>query len=134
MVDLRVDGSLHRSYRMASMPMLPVAADWLGPLLVGQATTRTVTMVLEPVEAAKAAAAANRQLTSLEASDTDKAERKFRVTARERRRREDAEARDASWPAATPSSATPGSSPSPPPTSTRWTRPARRSSRPPASR
>ena len=90
----RVDGSLHRSYRMASMPMLPVAADWLGPLLVGPATTRTVTMVLEPVEAAKAAAAANRQLTSLEASDTDKAERKFRVTARERRRREDAEARE----------------------------------------
>ena len=115
----RVDGSLHRSYRMASMPMLPVAADWLGPLLVGQAATRTVTMVLEPVAAAKAAAAANRQLTSLEASDTDKAQRKFRVTARERRRRADVEDRERELARGMPSSATPGSSPSPPPTPTR---------------
>jgi hypothetical protein len=90
----RVDHSLHRTYRMASLPMLPVPADWLGPLLVGPAATRTVTMVLEPVPLGKAAAAANRELTSLEASDDDKMRRGFRVTARERRRRADVEARE----------------------------------------
>jgi hypothetical protein len=90
----RVDGSAHRTYRMASLPMLPVPADWLGPLLVGPAATRTVTMVYEPVPLQKAAAAANRELTSLEASDDDKMRRGFRVTARERRRRADVETRE----------------------------------------
>ena len=48
----RVDESVHRTYRMAALPMLPVPANWLDSLLTDTATTRTVTVVLraDPVE------------------------------------------------------------------------------------
>ena len=75
------------------------------------ATTRTVTVVLEPIPLNKAAAAANRDLTSIESSHEDKARRGFRVTARERRRLADVEAANGSWPVAIPSSVTPAWSP-----------------------
>ena len=88
----RVDNSLHRTYRMTSLPLLPMPANWLDSLLTDTATTRTVTIVLEPIPLNKAAAAANRELTSIEASHEDKARRGFRVTARERRRLADVEA------------------------------------------
>ena len=75
--------------------MLPVPANWLDSLLTDTATTRTVTMVYEPIPLNKAAAAANRDLTSIESSHEDKARRGFRVTARERRRLADVEGREA---------------------------------------
>ena len=90
----RVDESVHRTYRMAALPMLPVPANWLDSLLTDTATTRTVTMVYEPIPLNKAAAAANRDLTSIESSHEDKARRGFRVTARERRRLADVEGRE----------------------------------------
>ena len=90
----RVDESVHRTYRMTSLPMLPVPANWLDSLLTDTATTRTVTVVYEPIPLNKAAAAANRELTSIESSHEDKARRGFRVTARERRRLADVEARE----------------------------------------
>ena len=90
----RVDESVHRTYRMAALPMLPVPANWLDSLLTDTATTRTVTMVYEPIPLNKAAAAANRELTSIESSHEDKARRGFRVTARERRRLADVEGRE----------------------------------------
>lgn len=90
----RVDGSVHRSYRIAGWPMLPVKADWLQPLLTGDAATRTVTMVLEPVPLARAAAEANRQLTSIESDLSQKERHGFRLTARERRRQADVEGRE----------------------------------------
>ena len=51
-------------------------------------------MVFEPIPLNKAAAAANRELTSIESSHEDKTRRGFRVTARERRRLADVEARE----------------------------------------
>ena len=90
----QVDESLHRTYRIAALPMLPVPANWLDSLMTDTATTRTVTVVLEPIPLNKAAAAANRDLTSIESSHEDKARRGFRVTARERRRLADVEARE----------------------------------------
>jgi hypothetical protein len=74
--------------------MLPVTADWLAPLLVGDAVTRTVTVVMEPVPLARAALDANRQLTSIEADEQQKERHGFRLTARERRRHADVEARE----------------------------------------
>ena len=53
-----------------------------------------MTVVLEPIPLNKAAAAANRDLTSIESSHEDKARRGFRVTARERRRLADVEGRE----------------------------------------
>jgi hypothetical protein len=91
---VRVDGAVHRSYRVHAWPMLPVPADWLAPLLTGDCVTRTVTVVLEPVPLAQAAAAANRDLTSLEADQAQKERHGFRLTARERRRHADVENRE----------------------------------------
>ncbi|MCU1391146.1 MAG: hypothetical protein JWL72_4484 [Ilumatobacteraceae bacterium] len=92
--DAAVDGSLHRSYRVASWPMLPVGADWMAPLLTGATATRTVTMVLEPVALTRAAQEANRQLTSIEADRQQKEGHGFRLTARDRRRHADVESRE----------------------------------------
>ena len=91
---VRVDGSFHRSFRIATWPMLPVSADWLAPLVVGDAATRTVTIVAEPVPLSKAAQDANRQLTSIEADQQQKEQHGFRLTAREHRRRTDVETRE----------------------------------------
>ena len=92
---VQVDGSVHRSYPVAAWPMLPMSADWLGHLLTGaDQATRTVTVVMEPVPMRKAAQAANRELASLEADASEKEERRFRVTARERRRMADVETRE----------------------------------------
>lgn len=92
--EARVDGSWHRSFRFAGWPMLPVAADWLNPLLTVDNATRTVTVVLEPVPLAAAAMDANRQLTSIEADQQQKEQHGFRLTARERRRHADVETRE----------------------------------------
>jgi hypothetical protein len=91
---VRVDDAIHRSYVMAGWPMLPVAADWLGPLLTVDGAIRTVTVVLEPVPLAAAASDANRQLTSIEADLQQKERHGFRLTARERRRHDDVETRE----------------------------------------
>lgn len=92
--EARVDGSWHRSFAVAGWPMLPVAADWMGPLLTVDDVTRTVTVVFEPVPLASAAQDANRQLTSIEADHEQKERHGFRLTARERRRQADVETRE----------------------------------------
>jgi hypothetical protein len=92
--EVHVDRAFHRSYRVVAWPMLPVAADWLAPLMTGDVATRTVTVVLEPVSLRRAAMDANRQLTSIEADQQQKERHGFRLTARERRRHADVEARE----------------------------------------
>ncbi len=91
---VRVDGSVHRSYTVAAWPMLAVTADWLAPLLGADDATRTVTVVMEPVGLTRAAADANRALTSIEADAAQKQRHGFRLTARERRRQDDIETRE----------------------------------------
>ena len=92
--ETRIDDSWHRSFRFATWPMLPVASDWMNPLLTVDNATRTVTVVLEPVPLAAAAQDANRQLTSIEADQQQKEQHGFRLTARERRRHADVETRE----------------------------------------
>lgn len=112
--ETRIDDSWHRSFRFATWPMLPVAADWMNPLLTVDNATRTVTVVLEPVPLVAAAQDANRQLTSIEADQQQKEQHGFRLTARERRRHADVETRESvSSPKATHCSVTLVSSPSP---------------------
>lgn len=89
-----VDGSIHRSLVVVGWPMLPVPADWMSPLLSLADATSTVTVVLEPVPLREAAAAANRELTALEADQGQKQRHGFRLTARERRRQHDVESRE----------------------------------------
>jgi len=92
--ETRVDGSWHRSFAIVGWPMLPVGADWMGPLLTVDNAIRTVTVVLEPVPLTAAAQDANRQLTSIEADHEQKERHGFRLTARERRRQADVETRE----------------------------------------
>jgi hypothetical protein len=89
-----VDGSVHRTYRVASWPMLPVTADWLDPLLSAAQVTRTVTVVMEPVPISKAARAAEREVMTREADADDKTQRGFRVSARDRKRLDQVTARE----------------------------------------
>jgi hypothetical protein len=92
--DVRVDGSIHRTYRVANWPLLPVASDWLGPLLTDARATRTVCVVMEPVPMSRAARAADREVMSREADAELKERKGFRVNARERKRLVDVEARE----------------------------------------
>jgi hypothetical protein len=91
---VRVDGSIHRSYRVATWPMLPVGADWLAPLLGGSGATRTVTVVFEPVPTSRAARLADREVMSREADAEMKERRGFRVSERDRKRIEDVRRRE----------------------------------------
>jgi hypothetical protein len=89
-----VDGTLHRCYRVALWPPLPVGADWLGPLLGTPNATRTVSVVMEPVPMSKAARRADREMMSREADADMKERRGFRVSARERKRMDDVRQRE----------------------------------------
>lgn len=89
-----VDGTFHRSYRIAGWPQLPVAADWMSDLLTVTPAVRTVTIVMEPVPMSRAARAADREVMAREADADMKTQKGFRVNARERKRLADVEARE----------------------------------------
>ncbi|MGE3449534.1 MAG: SCO6880 family protein [Microbacteriaceae bacterium] len=89
-----VDGTLHRSFRIASWPQLPVAADWMSNLLTETPAIRTVTVVMEPVPMGRATRAADREVMAREADADMKTQKGFRVNARERKRLADVEARE----------------------------------------
>jgi hypothetical protein len=83
---VRVDGSWHRTYRVAGWPQLAVPADWLGGLLGEPTTTRTVCVVMEPVPITQSARAADREAMAREADADAKGRRGFRITALDRQR------------------------------------------------
>ncbi|HET7689789.1 MAG TPA: SCO6880 family protein [Nocardioidaceae bacterium] len=89
-----VDGTFHRSFRIAGWPQLPVAADWMSDLLTTTPAVRTVTVVMEPVPMGRAARAADREVMAREADADMKTQKGFRVNARERKRLADVEARE----------------------------------------
>lgn len=91
---LRVDGAWHRSYRVAGWPQLPVPSDWMHGLLMDTGGVRTVTVVLEPVPMSRAARAADREVMARESDADLKAQKGFRITAKERKRLADVEARE----------------------------------------
>ena len=83
---VRVDGVMHRSYRIAVWPQLPVGSDWMAALLTSAQVTRTITVVMEPVSMPRAARAADREVMAREADAELKERKGFRVNARERKR------------------------------------------------
>lgn len=89
-----VDGTFHRSFRVASWPQLPVAADWMSDLLTTTPAVRTVTVMMEPVPMGRAARSAGREVMAREADADMKSQKGFRVNARERKRLADVEARE----------------------------------------
>jgi hypothetical protein len=91
---VRVDSAYHRTFRIAGWPQLPVGADWLSGLLIDTNCSRAVTVILEPVPMSRAARAADREVMSREADAAMRAEKGFRVNARERKRLAAVEARE----------------------------------------
>ena len=91
---VRVDGTFHRSYRIAGWPQIPVGSDWLSGLLTGTRAVRTVTVVMEPVPIGRAARSADREVMAREADADMKTRKGFRVNARERKRLADVESRE----------------------------------------
>jgi hypothetical protein len=91
---VQVDATVHRGYRVASWPMLPVGGDWLGPLLGVAGATRTVTVVMEPTPISRAARSADREVMNREADADMKARRGFRVSAQDRKRLADVMTRE----------------------------------------
>jgi hypothetical protein len=91
---VQVDGTVHRCFRAATWPILPVPADWLAPLLGTAGATRTITVVMEPVPTSRAARMADREVMSREADADMKERRGFRVSARDRKRIDDVHRRE----------------------------------------
>jgi hypothetical protein len=91
---VRVDGSWHRTYRVAGWPQLPVPADWLSGLFGETTATRTVCVVMEPIPLTRSARAADREAMARVADADSKARRGFRATAVDRKRLDRVEQRE----------------------------------------
>lgn len=91
---LRVDGAIHRIYRIAAWPQLPVPADWMTSLLTEPHVSRSVVLIMEPVPLSHSARTADREAMAREADADSKGRRGFRVSAKERKRLAEVEARE----------------------------------------
>jgi hypothetical protein len=92
--EVRVDGSMHRSYWIQGYPRRPVRADWATPLLVGVTATKTLTVVFEPISPTEAEASIDAAATSLDADAASKAKQRFRAKAADQRKRTEIELRE----------------------------------------
>jgi hypothetical protein len=91
---VRIDGSVHRSWWVEGWPRSEVPAVWMDMLLLGGECTRTVTVVFEPVSPSQAARGVDEASVALESAEAAKSKRGFRVRASERRVREEVERRE----------------------------------------
>ncbi|MHB8463754.1 MAG: SCO6880 family protein [Acidimicrobiales bacterium] len=86
---VEVDGSVHRTYWVASWPEHAQAADWFEPLLTGDddpATSRTLTVIIEPITEERALRQAATDDVRLSSDTAAKAASGRRVSARHRQR------------------------------------------------
>jgi len=82
---VRVDGNLFRVLWVEDMPRVPVAADFLAPLLLGCRAPRIVTLIARPVPADAAVSTAERQAGGQEADAELLARHGVRLSAARRR-------------------------------------------------
>ncbi len=92
---VRVDGSLFRVLWVEDMPRVPVAADFLAPLLLGCRAPRIVTLIARPVPADAAVSTAERQAGGAEADAELLARHGVRLSAARRRSLGASQAREA---------------------------------------
>jgi len=92
---VRVDGSLFRVLWVEDMPRVPVAADFLAPLLLGCRAPRIVTLIARPVPADAAVSTAERQAGGAEADAELLARHGVRLSAARRRALGASQAREA---------------------------------------
>lgn len=82
---VRVDGSYHRTYHVASWPRLAVPPAWLEPFLAAGGITRAMSVVLAPVSAHQSRRRIERDLVKLESDAATKEQNGRRIDARHRR-------------------------------------------------
>lgn len=92
---VRVDGSLFGVLWVEDMPRVPVAADFLAPLLLGCRAPRLVTLIARPVPADAAVSTAERQAGGAEADAELLARHGVRLSAARRRALGASQAREA---------------------------------------
>ncbi len=93
---VRVDRAVHRSWWFARWPRREVAdAGWLGTLIDGPDCTRTVSVVFEPIRPSQSDRAVEREVTKREANMESRRRRDFRVSGKDRKALDEAEAREA---------------------------------------
>lgn len=83
--DVRVDGSLHRTYWVAEWPRLEVGPSWLEPLLLHSGGVRTFSIHYEPVAPTRSQRRIDRDTTRLAADEEQRSRAGFRIGARHRR-------------------------------------------------
>jgi hypothetical protein len=92
---VRVDRAVHRSWWFARWPRREVVdAGWLSVLLNGMDCVRTVSAVFEPIHPRASDRDVDRELVKREANMESRRRRDFRVTGKDRKAFEEAEARE----------------------------------------
>ncbi|MDA0168423.1 hypothetical protein OJ998_04930 [Solirubrobacter taibaiensis] len=81
----RSEGAVHRTYWVAQWPRLAVGPLFMAPLLLGADAVHSVSLVIEPIPAARSRRAVEAAITSDEADEELRERRGFRTTARRRR-------------------------------------------------
>lgn len=89
------DEALHSTYWIAEWPRVEVGADFLLPFLLGGTTRRTVAVVMEPLDPARALRSAENARTNEISDDELRARMGFLATARRRRQQESLVSREA---------------------------------------
>jgi hypothetical protein len=84
----RADAALHATYWIAEWPRVEVGADFLLPFLLGATARRTVSVVVEPLDPARAIRSAENARTNEASDDELRARLGFVSTARRRRQQE----------------------------------------------
>lgn len=84
----RTDGAVHCTYWIAEWPRVEVSADFLLPFVVASTTRRTIAVVMEPLDPARALRAAENARTNEISDDDLRARMGFLATARRRRQQE----------------------------------------------
>ena len=93
---VRVDRAVHRTWWFARWPRRElVDAGWLAGLIDGMDCIRTVTAVFEPIAPSASDRAVDRELVKREANMESRRRRDFRVTGKDRKAFDEAEAREA---------------------------------------
>ena len=92
---VRVDRAVHRSWWFARWPRRDVAsAGWMSTLLDGMDCTRTVSVVFEPIPPTSSDRAVDRELVKREANMESRRRRDFRVSGKDVKAFDEAQARE----------------------------------------
>ncbi len=84
----RTDSAVHATYWIAEWPRMDVGPDWMAPLVLQTQVTRTVSLVMSPVDPARAAREVESSRTQDAADEELRQRAGFLATARRRRQQE----------------------------------------------